>query len=116
LQAQAVNLARGEPPILTAPPLRVPPVPAAPVPVAAGAFHIQIGAYQSLAEAQKRLATVRDLAPGLLAKRSPVTTQVKQGDKLFYRARFAGFQASAAAGACTELKRLKIDCFVMKAP
>ncbi|HEY7085700.1 MAG TPA: serine hydrolase [Hyphomicrobiaceae bacterium] len=115
LQAQVANLARGAPPILTAPPSRVPPVAAALVPVGAGAFHIQIGAYQSLAEAQKRLATARGLAPGLLAKRSPVTTQFKQGDKLFYRARFAGFQAAAAASACTELKRLKIDCLVMKA-
>ena len=118
LQAQAANLARAAPPILTAPPSRVPlgaAVPVPPAPVGAGAFHIQIGAYQSLAEAQKRLATARELAPGLLAKRSPVTTQVKQGDKLFYRARFAGFQASAAASACTELKRLKIDCLVMKA-
>jgi D-alanyl-D-alanine carboxypeptidase len=115
LQAQATNLARGEPPT-TAPPPRVPPpVAAAPAPVGVGAFHIQIGAYQSLAEAQKRLATARELAPGLLAKRSPVTTQVKQGDKLFYRARFAGFEATTAASTCTELKRLKIDCLVMKA-
>jgi len=44
-----------------------------------------------------------------------VTPQVKQGDKLFYRARFAGFEATAAASACSELKRLKIECLVMKA-
>jgi D-alanyl-D-alanine carboxypeptidase len=115
LQAQAANLARVEPPV-TAPPSRAQPrVAAAPAPVGTGAFHIQIGAYQSLAEAQKRLATARELAPGLLARRSPVTTQVKQGDKLFYRARFAGFEAAAAASACAELRRLKIDCLVMKA-
>ena len=115
LQAQATNLARGEPPI-TAPASRVQPaVAAARAPGGAGAFHIQIGAYQSLAEAQKRLATARELAPGLLARRSPVTTQIQQGDKLFYRARFAGFEATTAASACTELKRLKIDCLVMKA-
>ncbi|HKD57692.1 MAG TPA: serine hydrolase [Hyphomicrobiaceae bacterium] len=114
LQAQAANLARGEAPILTAPPSRVQPrLAAAPAPV--GPFHIQIGAYQSLDEAQKRLASARKLAPGLLARRSPVTSEVKQGNKLFYRARFAGFEAAAAAGACTELKRLKIDCLVMKA-
>jgi len=125
LQAQAANLARGEPPILTATPSRAAgsaptllggkPMAAGATPVGSGAFQIQIGAYQSLAEAEKRLATARALAPGLLGKRSPVTTQVKQGEKLFYRARFAGFEATAAAGACTELKRLKIDCLVMKA-
>ena len=114
LQAQAANLARGEAPILTAPPSRVQPrLAAAPAPV--GPFHIQIGAYQSLDEAQKRLASARKLAPGLLARRSPVTSEVKQGNKLFYRARFGGFEAAAAASACTELKRLKIDCLVMKA-
>jgi D-alanyl-D-alanine carboxypeptidase len=130
LQVQATNLARGEPPVLTTPPSRIQPalasapvrplldskpVTAAPAPVGSGAFQIQIGAYQSLAEAEKRLATARELVPGLLGKRSPVTTQVKQGDKLFYRARFAGFEATAAASTCTELKRLKIDCLVMKA-
>ena len=51
----------------------------------------------------------------MLGNRAPVTTQVKQGDKLFFRARYAGFEAKAAATACTELKRLKIDCLVMKA-
>ena len=116
LQAQAANLARGNAPILTAPPARAQPrLAAVPAPVGGGAFHIQIGAYQSLDEAQKRLASARKLAPGLLAKRSPVTTEVKQGNKLFYRARFAGFEATAAARACTELRRLKIDCLVMKA-
>ena len=137
LEQQAANLARGDPPVLTTPAgpsagpsagLEAPP-PAPPRPIraskpatptaapalAAGAFHIQIGAYQSLAEAEQRLAWARELAPGLLANRSPVTTQVKQGDKLFYRARYAGFEAKAAASACTELKRLKIDCLVMKA-
>jgi D-alanyl-D-alanine carboxypeptidase len=126
LEQQAANLAHGDLPVVTTPSARLQPgaTPAAarplrggePMPSAApGAFHIQIGAYQSLAEAEKRLASVRELAPGLLANRSPVTTQVKQGDKVFYRARYAGFEAKAAASACTELKRLKIDCLVMKA-
>jgi D-alanyl-D-alanine carboxypeptidase len=131
LEAQAANLSRGEPPVATPPPrakhaFAPPPQPAAPArkpiqvatapaAVAPGVFHIQIGAYQSQAEAEKRLASARDLAPGLLGNRAPVTTQVKQGDKLFFRARYAGFEAKAAASACTELKRLKIDCLVMKA-
>ena len=69
-----------------------------------GTFHIQIGAYQSQAEAEKRLASARELAPGVLGNRAPVTTQVKQGDKLYFRARYAGFEAKAAASACTELQ------------
>ena len=42
-------------------------------------------------------------------------TQVKQGDKLFFRARYAGFDAKSAATACSELKKLNIDCLAMKA-
>jgi D-alanyl-D-alanine carboxypeptidase len=81
----------------------------------AGGFQIQIGAFQSAAEAERRLASVRDLAPSVLRSRAPVTLQVKLGDKVLHRARFAGFDAQAAAGACTELKRLKVDCLVLKA-
>jgi D-alanyl-D-alanine carboxypeptidase len=102
LDQQAAHLARGAPP-------------GAAAPAASGPFHIQIGAYQSLAEAEKRLASARALAPSLLGNRSPVTRSVKQGDKVFYRARYAGFEAKAAASACGELKRLKIDCLVMRA-
>ena len=55
-------------------------------------------------------------APALVGGRAPVTQQVKQGEKQFYRARFGGFEAQApAAQACTELKRLKMDCIVLKA-
>jgi D-alanyl-D-alanine carboxypeptidase len=119
LQGQAANLARGEPPVATTPGLRAAGVSAGPLPQPAptgsGPFQIQIGAYQSPLEAEKRLAAARELAPGVLANRSPLTTQVKQGEKLFYRARYCGFEAKAAASACGELKRLKIDCLVMKA-
>ena len=132
LGQQAANLARGEPAVVVPPTWQqtvVPsrpaasarkPVPTAVAPIASasavpGTFHIQIGAYQSQAEAEKRLAAAREIAPGLLANRAPVTTQVKQGDKLFFRARYAGFEAKAAASACTELKKLNFDCLVMKA-
>jgi D-alanyl-D-alanine carboxypeptidase len=81
-----------------------------------GAFQIQVGAYQSQDEAERRLASVREMATGLLGGRVPVTAVVKQGEKTFYRARYGGFEEqSTAAGVCGELKRLKIDCLVMKA-
>ena len=126
LEAQAANLSRGEPPVAAPPqsnqavtqppPARRPvQVAAAPAVAASGVFHVQIGAFQTQAEAEKRLASARELAPGTLGNRTPVTTQIRQGDKLFFRARYAGFEAKTAASACTELKRLKIDCLVMKA-
>ena len=104
------------------PPHRTPPhplttasAPARPA-VANGAFHIQIGSFQSQTEAERQLASIRQRAGTLLSNRSGITSEFKQGDKVFYRARYAGFDAqTTAAGVCGELKRLSIDCLVMKA-
>jgi len=96
-----------------APPLPAPPaVPAEPV---GGGFQIQIGAYQTEAEAQRQLALARERAPALLGNRAPLTQQAKQGERLFFRARYAGFaRQTGAEDACNALKRLKIDCLVVK--
>ena len=80
-----------------------------------GGFHVQIGAYQSVAEADRQLAAVREKAATALRNRTPLTVQFKLGGKVFYRARYAGFDAQSAAAACGELKRLQLDCLVMKA-
>ncbi len=80
-----------------------------------GGFHVQIGAFQSAAEAERQLTSVRERAPTTLRGGKPITVQFKLGDKVFHRARFAGFDAQSAAAACSELKRLKVDCLVMKA-
>jgi D-alanyl-D-alanine carboxypeptidase len=132
LDAQAANLARGERAVAAPPRPLVPHAAAAappppPPPVrrrieatastarpAAGGFHVQIGAFNSQAEAERQLAAIRERAPAHLASRTVVTSRTKQGDKLLFRARFGGFDAQAAAGACDELKRLKIDCLVVK--
>jgi D-alanyl-D-alanine carboxypeptidase len=126
--AQASKLARGEPPV--AGPVTtaaLPPPPRSPTPrsrepaaqpaasAAARGFQIQIGAYQSAAEADRQLAAVRERANGLLAGGTPLTLPVQQGQKSFFRARYSGFDATAAAKACDGLKRLKIDCLVVKA-
>jgi D-alanyl-D-alanine carboxypeptidase len=128
-EQQASKLARGEPPVTTAalppqartsdrePVAATPPAPATKaLPGASrGAFQIQIGAFQSAAEAGRQLAMVRERAGGLLARGTPVTLPVQQGQKSFFRARYSGFDAPAATKACGELKRLKIDCLVVKA-
>ena len=96
-------------------PLTTASAPARPV-VAIGAFHIQIGSFQSQTEAERQLASIRQRAGSLLSSRSGITSEFRQGDKVFYRARYAGFDAqTTAAGVCTELKRLSIDCLVMRA-
>jgi D-alanyl-D-alanine carboxypeptidase len=131
LAEQAANLDRGGPalpapattsalpPPPPSPPVRVqPPARTAAAPASSasrGAFQIQIGAYQNEAEAARQLSAVRERAGALLAKSAPVTLQVQQGQKLFYRARYSGFDAGTAAQACNEIKKLKIDCLVVKA-
>ncbi len=82
---------------------------------AGGGMAIQIGAYQSVDEAQRRLAWVRQRATAVVGQHEAVTQPVKQGEKLFYRARFAGFDGAAAASACKELRALKVECLVLRA-
>ena len=84
-------------------------------PPSAGAFHIQVGAYGSAEDAERQIVLVRQNAGPLLQGRSPVTLPVRKGTRQLYRARFAGFDANAAAAACLELRRRQIDCFVMRA-
>ena len=80
-----------------------------------GGMAIQIGAFQSADEAQRRLAWVRQRATAVIGQHEAVTQPVKQGDKLFYRARFAGFDGAAAASACKELRALKVECLILRA-
>jgi len=58
---------------------------------------------------------VRQRAGSLLGRHAPHMSQVKRGDKVYFRARYTGFEAhAAAADVCTELKRLEIECLVMR--
>jgi D-alanyl-D-alanine carboxypeptidase len=81
----------------------------------AGGFVIQIGAYNSQAEAERQLARARTRAPRLLDARAPMTQQVTQGDRQLFRARYGGFAAAeGAAQACQALQRQGIACLVIK--
>jgi D-alanyl-D-alanine carboxypeptidase len=101
-------------PAAAQPPVALPASKQAGVP--AGAFQIQIGAYQTQGEAERQLATVRQRASSVLGAHAAHMSQVKRGDKVYFRARYVGFSGQdAAAGVCNELKRLDIDCLVMKA-
>jgi D-alanyl-D-alanine carboxypeptidase len=78
-------------------------------------FEIQIGAYATSEEAESRMAAARSRAPGLLEGHASVTLPVQKGERQVFRARFTSFDESVASSACLELRRLAIDCFVMKA-
>jgi D-alanyl-D-alanine carboxypeptidase len=84
-------------------------------PAVIGGFQIQIGAFQSVGEAERQLALVRERVPDLLSLKVGVTQRVQQGQKVLYRARYAGFDGEAAASACSEMKRHQIACLVLRA-
>ena len=89
--------------------------PVAVTPSASGTHHVQIGAFQSAAEAEAALQRVKSRADTLLSEFQPVTTTYDARYKRFYRARFAGFDARKAQRTCSALKRRRIDCVVMRA-
>jgi D-alanyl-D-alanine carboxypeptidase len=80
-----------------------------------GAFQVQVGAFTSEAEAQNRLGMVQQRASDLLDGHMPFTTSFMMGDEEWYRARFAGFSRESAQAACATLKKMSLDCAVMKA-
>jgi D-alanyl-D-alanine carboxypeptidase len=80
-----------------------------------GAYHVQVGAFTSQAEAENRLGMVQQRATDLLDGHLPFTTSFMKGDEEWYRARFAGFSQDDAKTTCTALKKLSLDCAVMRA-
>ncbi len=81
----------------------------------AGAFHVQVGAYTSESEAESRLGAVQQQASDLLDGHLPFTTSFTKEGAEWYRARFAGFSKGDAQSACDALKKISVDCVVMKA-
>ena len=115
LQAQAAQLEAGnEPPSPRPIAALAPEKPRAPSVRARGPFEIQIGAYGDSAEAERRMATARERAGGMLDAYRGVAMPVQSGASKLYRARFRGFDATAANDTCSRLRSLKIDCFVIK--
>jgi hypothetical protein len=80
-----------------------------------GAFHVQVGAYTSESDAEDRLGVVQQQAGDLLEGHLPFTTSFTKDGTDWYRARFAGFSKSDAQMACDVLKKMSVDCVVMKA-
>ena len=81
---------------------------------AAGGWLIQIGAFDGEAEARQHLSEAQLNASTALAAADPFTERVQRGDKVLYRARFAGFDKEAAEMACKQLKRGHFECMALK--
>jgi D-alanyl-D-alanine carboxypeptidase len=91
------------------------PLPATAALRSGNGYEIQIGAYGTAQEAESKLEHIRNRASGLLEGHSSVTLPVQRHDRQVFRARFVNFDESAASKTCLELRRLAVDCFVMKA-
>ena len=106
---------------LAAPPARVASaggnVPVSTTPPASkprGGWLIQIGALPDENEARQRLEAAQSKAKGLLGKADPFTERTEKGDKVLFRARFAGLDKEQAEAACKYLKRSAIPCMLLK--
>ena len=86
-----------------------------PKPKVSGAFHVQVGAYTSESEAENRLGVVQSRASDLLDGHLPFTTSFTKDNSEWYRARFAGFSKGNAQSVCESLKKMSVDCVVMRA-
>ena len=53
-------------------------------------------------------------ASTVLAAADPLTERIQRGDKVLYRARFAGFDKETAEIACKQLKRGHFECMALK--
>jgi D-alanyl-D-alanine carboxypeptidase len=78
-------------------------------------YEVQIGAYGSAKEAERALVSAKTSAAGVLQDRHGLTIPFRKQASLLYRARFSGFSSADATSTCNALRRLKIDCFVMRA-
>ena len=85
------------------------------LPAFRGDYHVQVGAFMSQADAENRLGRVQQRAPQLLSGYQPFTASFEKNGSEWYRARFAGFTQSKAADTCAALKKLSLDCIVMRA-
>ena len=80
-----------------------------------GPYHVQVGSYLDVAGAKSRLADVAGKASDLLGGHGSLTVPGEVKGKSYYRARFGSFSEDDAADACAKLKRLKVDCLVVRA-
>jgi D-alanyl-D-alanine carboxypeptidase len=75
---------------------------------------IQIGALPDEKEAWQRLEMAQAKAKSILAKADPFTERVEKGEKILFRARFAGLEKNQAEAACKSLKHSAIPCMLLK--
>lgn len=78
-----------------------------------GPYHIQIGAFGSEEDAERRLHSIGSKAGKLLKGHQSFTMLVPTNN--VYRARFGGFSEADARKTCRQLKKKSIDCMAISA-
>jgi D-alanyl-D-alanine carboxypeptidase len=79
-----------------------------------GPYHIQVGSYLNSGAAKSRLAAVAQKASRYLDGHDEMTVSGKVRGKSYYRARFGKFSRGDASKTCARLKRLSIECLVVR--
>ena len=74
---------------------------------------IQVGAFPSRENAERRLAELQAKGYNFLNGKSPVTIESTSGDDRIYRARFTGFSPKSAKAACSQLVQRGLKCLAM---
>lgn len=73
---------------------------------------VQVGSSPSRDEARNALRKAIERGDQILASAEAFTSEFEKGGVKYYRARFSGFGSqSAAAQACSALKRKKVECY-----
>ncbi len=115
LQAQAEQLGRGNPPVNVASAPQSTYRLAGPGASAGSAYHVQIGAYVTAADADRQISSIRATAADVVGRFQAAAIPATVNGKAMFRARYVGLDAASAGALCTELRRRSIDCMVAKA-
>lgn len=80
-----------------------------------GPFHIQIGAFDTEAEAKQHLGAILGSAGDVIGGHPALAVLYNAPTRIWYRAQFAGFEHAQADQTCSALKSKHIACIVMRA-
>lgn len=80
-----------------------------------GPYHIQVGSYASAAGAKTWLAAVAGKAKMVVSGHDELTVEGQVNGQSRFRARFGKFSELEAKSACGKMKKLSIDCMVVRA-
>jgi len=79
-----------------------------------GPYHVQVGSFLDTQSAKRKLTQVASNASSLLSGHEDFTVMGRVRGKDYYRARFGKFSRNDANTTCSKLKRMKIDCLVVR--